>query len=165
MSSLLHVMVNRKNCLSIHLTELLCCPSHVKEDFSKGKNMKSIIQTAAAPQAIGPYSQAVRAGEFLFISGQLGMDPSTGMLEENIETQTKRAMENIGAILAEAHGGFENIVKTTILLANINDFSKVNEIYASFLSAPFPARATYAVAALPKNALIEIEAVAYLPEK
>ncbi|MEW6526390.1 MAG: RidA family protein [Spirochaetota bacterium] len=123
--------------------------------------MKKIISTPNAPQAIGPYSQAVRAGDFLFISGQLGLVPQTGALEEGIEAQTKRAMENIGAILKEAGGGFENVVKTTILLADISDFPKVNEIYSQYFSNDFPARATFAVAALPKEALIEIEAIAY----
>jgi len=123
--------------------------------------MKKIISTPNAPQAIGPYSQAVRAGDFLFISGQLGLVPQTGSLEEGIEAQTKRAMENIGAILKEAGGGFENVIKTTILLADISDFPKVNEIYSQYFSNDFPARATYAVAALPKEALIEIEAIAY----
>lgn len=124
--------------------------------------MKKIISTPHAPAAIGPYSQAVLAGEFLFISGQLGISPISGALEESIETQTKRAMENIGAILAQAGAAFEHIVKTTILLASINDFARVNEVYASFFSKDFPARATYAVASLPKGALIEIEAIAYL---
>ncbi len=124
--------------------------------------MKKIISTQNAPQAIGPYSQAVSAGDFLFISGQLGINPHTGALEEGIEAQTKRAMDNIGAILSQAGAGFEKIVKTTILLADINDFSKVNEVYAQYFSKDFPARATYAVAGLPRGARIEIEAVAYL---
>lgn len=125
--------------------------------------MKKIISTENAPSAIGPYSQAVMAGGFLFISGQLGINPSTGKLEEGIEAQTKRAMENIAAILSSAGTSFDNVVKTTILLADINDFPHVNEVYESFFSNDnFPARATYAVAALPKGALIEIEATAYV---
>lgn len=124
--------------------------------------MKKIISTPNAPQAIGPYSQAVLAGEFLFISGQLGIVPLSGSLEQGIESQTKRAMENIGAILSQAGADFAKIIKTTILLADINDFQKVNEIYGQYFSKDFPARSTFAVAGLPKGARIEIEAVAYL---
>lgn len=124
--------------------------------------MKVIITTPHAPQAIGPYSQAVRAGDFIFISGQLGINPKTGILEEGIEAQASQAMENIGAILQQAGATYEHIVKTTILLVDINDFSKVNNIYSSFFNNNFPARTTYAVASLPKGARIEIEAVAYV---
>jgi 2-iminobutanoate/2-iminopropanoate deaminase len=124
--------------------------------------MKKIISTPNAPQAIGPYSQAVKAGDFLFISGQLGLVPQTGVLEEGIEAQTKRAMENIGAILKEVGCGFGDVVKTTILLSDINDFPKVNEIYSKYFTNDFPSRATYAVAALPKGARIEIEVIAYI---
>ncbi len=124
--------------------------------------MKKIISTQNAPQAIGPYSQAVSAGNFLFISGQLGINPQTGALEEGLEAQTKRAMENISAILSQAGAGFEKVVKTTILLADINDFPKVNEVYAQYFPKDFPARATFAIAGLPKEARIEIEAIAHL---
>lgn len=124
--------------------------------------MKEIITTGDAPRAIGPYSQAVRAGEFLFISGQLGINPQTGALKEGIEAQTMQALDNISLILRACGATFEHVVKTNILLADINDFSKVNDIYSNYFSKDFPARATYAVAGLPKGARIEIEAVAYL---
>lgn len=118
------------------------------------------VKTKNAPQAIGPYSQAVIANGFIFCSGQIGIDPKTGNLAEGLENQTKQIIKNIEAVLKEAGLNLECIVKTTIFLTNINDFAKVNEIYGSFFTNHNPARSTIAVAALPKGALIEIEAIA-----
>lgn len=124
--------------------------------------MKKIIATDKAPQAIGPYSQAVRAGDFIFVSGQLGMNPETGEFAgAGAVEQAERAILNIGAILKEAGLGLPDVVKTTVLLADINDFAGVNEVYAKHFPSDFPARAAYQAAALPKNAMVEIEAIAY----
>jgi 2-iminobutanoate/2-iminopropanoate deaminase len=124
---------------------------------------KTIIATDKAPRAIGAYSQAVKAegGALLFISGQLGLDPTTmNMVSGGVGPEATQAMKNLGAILKEAGGGFESIVKATIYLADINDFAAVNEVYASYFPVDPPARAAFAVAALPKGARVEIEAVA-----
>lgn len=122
--------------------------------------MKKVISTKNAPQAIGPYSQAVLVNGFLFISGQLGVKPSGEFAGMDVASQAKQSMENIKAILSAADMGFENVVKTTIFLADIGDFSAVNEIYASYFSGEFPARSTIAVKTLPKNGLVEIETIA-----
>ena len=122
--------------------------------------MKVGIKTSDAPDAIGPYSQAVDTGELVFLAGQIGIDPKTGQLVEGIEAQTRQAMENIKAVLDAAELTFNNVVKTTIFLVNMDDFAKVNEIYGSYLKKPYPARSTVAVKALPKGALVEIEVIA-----
>ncbi|WP_314039633.1 RidA family protein [Campylobacter showae] len=122
--------------------------------------MKKVISTKAAPQAIGPYSQAIAANGFLFISGQLGVTPSGEFAGADVKSQAQRSLQNLQAILSEAGLGFENAVKTTIFLANIEDFAAVNEIYANFFSEPYPARSTIAVKTLPKGGLVEIELIA-----
>ena len=123
--------------------------------------MKSAVTNAAAPKAIGPYSQAVRAGDLLFLSGQIPLDPSTGqMVDGDIAAATRRVMDNLAAVLASAGLSFANVVRTTIYLADLGDFAKVNEVYGSYLSEPFPARATVQVARLPRDARVEIDAVA-----
>ncbi|EAU01389.2 MULTISPECIES: RidA family protein [Campylobacter] len=127
--------------------------------------MKKAISTTNAPKAIGPYSQAILANGFLFVSGQLGVSPGGEFTGSNVEAQAEQSMQNIKNILAEAGLGFENVVKTTIFLADMNDFAKVNEIYAKHFSEPFPARSTVAIKTLPKNALVEIEVVAVLKSK
>ena len=126
--------------------------------------MKKIISTKNAPAAIGPYSQAVAVNGLLFASGQTPIDPATGALVEGgIEEQTKRVFENLGAVLKEAGLGFENVVKTTVFLMDMNDFSKMNAIYATyFIEGAYPARSTIQVARLPKDAQVEIELVARL---
>jgi len=124
--------------------------------------MKKIIATDKAPKAIGPYSQAVLAGDFIFVSGQLGMNPETGEFAgAGAVEQAERAILNIETILKEAGLGLPDVVKTTVLLADINDFAGVNEVYAKHFPSDFPARAAYQAAALPKNARVEIEAIAY----
>ena len=122
--------------------------------------VKKIIFTADAPAAIGPYSQAVKIGDFLFTSGQIGIIPSVGELAEGVEAQTEQAMRNLGAVLKENGMDYANILKTTVFVADLNDFAKVNAIYAGFFSADYPARSCVQVAALPKNALVEIECIA-----
>lgn len=121
------------------------------------------IETSNAPRAIGPYSQAIRSGELLFISGQIPLDPTTGeLITGGIELQTRRVLDNLGAILNSAGGSFADVVKTTIYLVDLSEFAAMNAIYASYFAAPAPARATVQVSALPKGARIEIEAVARL---
>ncbi len=123
--------------------------------------MKKIVNTTNAPSAIGPYSQAVQTGNLMFISGQLPIDPKTGEFAgDDVSTQTKQALENMKAILESVGLSMENVVKTTVLLKNIGDFVAMNEVYATFFEKDYPARAAYEVAALPKAALVEIEAIA-----
>ncbi|GAA9380786.1 RidA family protein [Helicobacter pylori] len=123
--------------------------------------MKEVIHSTLAPKAIGPYSQAIATNDLVFVSGQLGIDASTGEFKGmDIHSQTTQSMENIKAILKEAGLGMDSVVKTTILLKSLDDFSVVNEIYGSYFKEPYPARATFQVAKLPKDALVEIEAIA-----
>lgn len=123
---------------------------------------KQIIQTKNAPAAIGPYSQAVKAGGFLFLSGQIAINPATGNLEQtDIETETHRVMKNIEAILKQANLKFENIVKATIFLKRMDDFAKVNSVYSTYFNSDFPARETVEVSRLPKNVNIEISVIAF----
>jgi 2-iminobutanoate/2-iminopropanoate deaminase len=121
------------------------------------------IQTNGAPAAIGPYSQGIRSGELVFCSGQLGLDPATGELATGVEAQAERALRNLGAVLDAAGLGFADVVKTTVFLADVNDFAAVNAVYASFMPEPPPARSTIGVGALPKGGLVEIEAIAHRP--
>ena len=122
-----------------------------------------VVHTKNAPAAIGPYSQAIRAGNLLFVSGQIPLDASTGeIIKGGIADQTKKVLENLRAIVEAAGGSLKTVVKTTIFLKDMNDFSKVNEVYGSFFSEPFPARATIEVARLPRDVGVEIEAVVNL---
>ena len=121
---------------------------------------RTVITTELAPQAIGPYSQAIRAGDFIFTAGQVPIDPAINqMIEGDIAEQTRRVLLNIRAILEAAGSSLSRVVKTTVFLANMNDFSAMNAVYAEFFPANPPARSTFAVAALPRNALIEIETI------
>ncbi len=125
--------------------------------------MKNAIATDAAPQAIGPYSQAMRAGQWLFLSGQIGLDPATGeLVAGGVVTEAVRLLENLRAVLSAAGASLDAVVRTTIYLVDLTDFSHVNQVYARFFQAPFPARATVGVAALPRGARIEIDAIALL---
>jgi len=123
--------------------------------------MKKIISTEKAPKAVGPYSQAVWANDLLFISGQIPIDPETGkFVSEDVQKQTKQVFNNLGAILQEAGLSFENIIKATVYLTDMNDFAKVNEVYASYFDKDYPARAAFQVVMLPLGAKVEIEAIA-----
>ena len=123
--------------------------------------MKKVYATTNAPAAIGPYSQAVQAGDLVFVSGQLPIDPATGEFAgEDIASQTRQSLTNIKAILESQGLGMEDVVKTTVLLQHISDFGDMNQVYGTFFEGDFPARAAFEVAALPKGALVEIEAVA-----
>jgi 2-iminobutanoate/2-iminopropanoate deaminase len=124
---------------------------------------KKAIKTTGAPKAIGPYSQAVRSGRLVFCSGQIGLEPETGaMIAGDVAAQTRQAMRNLGAVLAAAGASWADVVKTTIYLTDLRDFDAVNAAYAEHVSAVAPARATAQVAALPKGAAVEIEAIAHL---
>lgn len=118
------------------------------------------VTTAGAPAAIGPYSQAIAVGDLLFCSGQLGLDPATGLLVDGVGAQAERAMKNLSAVLDAAGLSFADVVKTTIFLADIEDFGAVNAVYGRFVPDPPPARSTVQVAALPKGGRVEIEAIA-----
>ena len=123
--------------------------------------MSSVVSTPKAPKAIGPYSQAIVAGDFVFTSGQIPLDPETqALVTGDIRAQTERVMENLGAVLAAAGVGFDKVVKATIFVADLNDFAAVNEIYGKRFPRDPPARSTVQVAALPKGARVEIELVA-----
>lgn len=124
---------------------------------------KLIVNTDKAPEAIGPYSQAVRAGDLLFVSGQIGADPATGRFAgQDAASQTEQCLRNLEAILTEAGAGLQDVVKATVFLADMDDFQPMNEVYARFFPSRPPARACVQVARLPRGALVEIEGVAYL---
>ncbi len=123
--------------------------------------MKSTVHTAKAPAAIGPYSQAVRMDNLVITSGQIPIDPATGAFPEGIQAQTRQALTNVKAILAEAGLTMDNVLKTTVFLSDMNNFAAMNEVYATFFpEGSFPARSAVEVARLPKDALVEIEAIA-----
>ncbi len=124
---------------------------------------KEVISTLDAPQAIGPYSQGVKANGFLFVSGQIPLDPKTGVVVgKTIEEQTEQVMKNLQAILASQNLGFEHVVKTTVFITEMAEFPRFNEVYAKFMKSPYPARATVEVGKLPKDVRVEIEAIAVL---
>src|SRR5690625_3275180 len=122
--------------------------------------MKEVF-TNKAPEAIGPYSQAIIAGDFVYASGAIGVNPETGEVAEGVEGQTKQVMENLKAVLAEANADFSKVVKFTIYLKSMDDFATVNEIYGGYLEKPYPARATVEVSRLPKDVLVEMDVVVY----
>ena len=123
--------------------------------------MRQAVSTPAAPQAIGPYSQGIRAGSLLFVSGQVPIDPSTGtIVEGDIAAQTHRVLQNIGEILKAGGASLDNVVRTTVFLADMNDFAAMNAVYATYFTTPAPARATVQVSRLPKDARVEIDVIA-----
>ena len=124
---------------------------------------KQIIRSDQAPSPIGPYSQAVKAGGFLFLSGQIALHPVSGeLVMQNLESETRQVMENIRSVLAQAGVSFDSIVKTSIFLSDMAHFARVNEVYASYFSGDYPARETVQVAGLPKNVNVEISVTAYI---
>ena len=123
--------------------------------------MKQVISTPKAPAAIGPYSQAIRVGNLVYTSGQIPIDPATGAFAEGgIKEQTRQSLTNVKAILEEAGTSLANVIKTTVFMADMNDFADMNSVYAEFFTEPFPARSAVAVKTLPKGALVEIEVIA-----
>jgi len=126
-------------------------------------NVRQAVSTPSAPPAIGPYSQAIRAGSLLFVSGQIPLDPATGnLVEGDLAAQTHRVFQSLEAILAAAGATFDNVVRTTVYLADMNDFPAMNAVYATYFSSPAPARATVQAARLPKDARVEIDLIAQL---
>ena len=123
---------------------------------------KEAIHSADAPAAIGPYSQAIRVGHIVYLSGQIGLDPKTMTIVEGIEAQAHQVFRNLRAVAAAAGGSLDDIVKLSILMVDLGDFAKVNDIMAGYFTKPYPARATYQVAALPRGALIEVEGTVVL---
>lgn len=121
---------------------------------------KQSVSTTGAPGAIGPYSQAVKSGDMVFVSGQLPIDPATGSMPDGVSAQTAQSLANAKAILAEAGLTLDNVVKTTVFLADMSYFAEMNAIYAEQFAAPYPARSAFAVKSLPKDALVEIEMIA-----
>lgn len=124
---------------------------------------RQAIQTNGAPAALGPYSQAIRSGDLVFCSGQIGLDPATGELLDGVEAQAERALKNLAAVLDASGLGFDDVVKTTIFLADVGDFGAVNAVYGRQMPDPPPARSTIGVGALPRDALVEIEMIARRP--
>lgn len=124
--------------------------------------MKQVISTKGAPGAIGPYSQAIKAGNFVYTSGQIPLDPATGELINDIEKATERALENVKAILEEAGSSMDKVVKTVVFLKDMKDFAEMNEVYAKYFTENPPARSCVEVSRLPKDSVVEIEAVALL---
>lgn len=125
------------------------------------RGKKTVVATPGAPQAIGPYSQGIVMGDLVFVSGQIGIDPSTGaMIAGGVKEQAAVALRNIGAVLSAARVGYADVVKTTVFLKDLAAFNDMNEVYSKIFGQPFPARSTVQVSALPKDALVEIEAVA-----
>ena len=123
--------------------------------------MRDVIATSKAPQAVGPYSQAIRAGGFIFVSGQIAIDPANGQIADGgIAAQTERALKNLSAILSAAGSGLERVVRSTVFLKNMSDFGAMNEVYARFWTSTPPARSTVEVARLPKDVLVEIDVIA-----
>jgi 2-iminobutanoate/2-iminopropanoate deaminase len=123
--------------------------------------MRQAVSTSSAPQAIGPYSQAIRAGNLIFVSGQIPLDPATGaMVPGDIGEQTRRVFQNLGEILKAAGASFDHVVRTTVYLADMGDFAAMNEVYGTYFSTPAPARSTVQAARLPKDARVEIDVIA-----
>jgi 2-iminobutanoate/2-iminopropanoate deaminase len=128
-------------------------------------NQKEVVTSEKAPKAIGPYSVGIKAGHFVFASGQLGFDPASGnLVEGGVEAETRQALTNLSNILASAGSSLANVVKTTVFLRDINDFARMNGVYGEFFKENPPARSAFQVAALPRGGAVEIEAVALLPE-
>lgn len=123
---------------------------------------RQLVSTSQAPNAAGPYSQAIIANGFVFAAGQIGIDPTTGEFVEGVAEQTRRVFQNLSAVLEAAGTSLANVVKTTVFLQDMNDFAVMNEVYGEHFPAPFPARSTIQVARLPKNALVEIELIAVI---
>jgi 2-iminobutanoate/2-iminopropanoate deaminase len=128
--------------------------------------MRDVISTQAAPAAIGPYSQAIRAGDFVFVSGQIPLDPASGApVDGDVRVQAERVLRNLQAVLQAAGGTCADVVKTTVYLADLSDFGAMNEVYATFFTSAAPARATVQVSRLPRNVRVEIDAVAYIKQQ
>jgi len=143
------------------LSCLAFLPKNIFANKIRSEEMQQEIKTEKAPKAIGPYSQAIAANGFVFVSGQIPINPATGdLVTGTIEEQTSQILKNLSAVLEAAGSSLEKVVKTTVLLQDMNDFSKMNQVYGEFFKPPYPSRATFQVARLPKDVKIEIEAIA-----
>jgi len=157
--------MGRRKFLKLFVTGLFFLSIPFKKIIGRIR-MKKEIRTDKAPKAIGPYSQAIEANGFIFVSGQIPINPATGELVKGpIEKQTEQVLKNIKAILEEAGSSLENVVKSTVYLADLKDYPKMNEIYSKYFSAPYPARAAFQVARLPKDVGIEIEVIALVSKR
>ena len=157
--------MERRKFLKFFMTALIFLSIPFKRMMGRGR-MKKEIKTEKAPKAIGPYSQAIEANGFIFVSGQIPIDPATGeIIKGSIEKQTEQVLKNIKAILEEAGSSLQNIVKSTVYLSNLEDYPKMNEIYSKYIPAPYPARAAFQVARLPKDVGIEIEVIALVSKR
>ncbi|XP_020269435.1 reactive Intermediate Deaminase A, chloroplastic [Asparagus officinalis] len=149
--------------LTLHAFHLVAWHQVLILAYISRLDKKEVVQTEKAPAALGPYSQAIKANNLVFVSGVLGLVPETGkFVSDTVEDQTEQVLKNMGEILKASGAGYSSVVKTTIMLADLKDFKKVNEIYGKYFSSPAPARSTYQVAALPLDAKIEIECIAAL---
>jgi 2-iminobutanoate/2-iminopropanoate deaminase len=158
--------MTRRKWLQQALFWLLAGKTKISWARPKEAKMKQEIKTNRAPQAIGPYSQAIAAQGFIFVSGQIHLHPETGeMISGSIKEQTRQVLENIKAVLEAAGSSLDNVVKTTVFLQDMNDFAQMNEVYATYFRPPYPARSTIQVARLPREARIEIEAIALAGSK
>lgn len=136
----------------------------VVNGFERCTIVKTEIKTDSAPQAIGPYSQGIRIGNMLFASGQIPVNPESGEIAQDIQLQAAQALENLKAVLAAADVSLADVVKTTVFIRNMGDFAKINEVYARYFSSPYPARSCVEVSRLPKDVLVEVEAIAMVQE-
>ena len=153
--------MNRVVAVVLLLTLLLSVgAAKEKNNKQASSSTKEAVLSQDAPKPIGPYSQGIKAGEFIFVAGQTGADPATGQVTGDIKAQTERALKNISGILSAGGSSIDKVVKTTVYLKNISDFAAMNEVYATYFKDKPPARATVGVAALPRDALVEIEVVA-----
>ncbi|CAJ2633975.1 reactive Intermediate Deaminase A, chloroplastic-like [Trifolium pratense] len=159
-----HTPLNtRRGCVTLSSSKLSSSFKCLAISSDSRIVIKEAVETEKAPAALGPYSQANKVNNILFVSGVLGLVPQTGkFISDNVEDQTEQLLKNMGEILKAGGASYSSVVKTTIMLADLKDFKKVNEIYAKYFPSPFPARSTYQVAALPLDAKIEIECIATL---
>jgi 2-iminobutanoate/2-iminopropanoate deaminase len=152
--------MNRRSFLGA-LAALGAFVTRLRATPTRSGKMKKQVQTDKAPKAIGPYSQAIEAGSFLFCSGQIPIDPATGnLVPGTIEDQTRQVLKNLGAVLEAGGSSLGNVVKATVFLQDMNDFSRMNAVYGEFFRPPYPARAAVQVARLPRDVKVEIEAIA-----
>jgi len=156
----------KKQIVPVALLVLLCVVAYPQAKEKGGGATREIVESKDAPKAIGPYSQAIKAGGFVFCAGQIALDPSTGQLAPgDVAAQTERVLKNLSAVLGAANTDLDHAVKTTVFLKSISDFPAMNEVYSRYFKTDPPARSTVAVAQLPRDALVEIEVVALLPSK
>lgn len=155
----------QKKRVSLILCAFLCVFLMASVSAAPSSDQPSVINTKDAPSAIGPYSQGIKIGNLVFSSGQIPIDPATGqVIAGSVEEQTHLVLKNVKAVLEAAGANLNTVIKTTVFIKNMDDFAKINAIYATYFSEPFPARSCVEVARLPRDVLVEIEVVAYIPK-